>query len=114
MADEPSVTRLTTLEAFVKSRTSLVIRRTGLEFLLSELNSLVGSITNWAAELAAQNERTTILLEDFEQAVEIILHRESLTIDELLAKIEELPVTDIAKLSRRVRDRAEEIRKGSS
>lgn len=106
----PSVTRFSTLERFVKSKTGMRIRRSGLEYLINELDSLVSLIVDSAAESAQTNERTTILLEDFEQATDSVLRRGSVSIENLLSTIETLPVVDIVHLANKVLERAEEIR----
>ena len=109
----PSVTRFSTLERFIKSKTDLRLRRSGLDYLLNELDSLVTLITNEATAAAQSKERTTILLEDFEQAADTALRRGSVSLENLLATIETLPVVDIVHLADQVNDRADEIRNDS-
>ena len=110
---DPSVTRFSTLERFVKSKTDLRIRRSGLEYLLEELDCLVESIVKHAEKHAQTNDRSTILLEDFEQGVDDALQRGSISVESLLNTIENLPVVDIVHLANQVKVRAEEIRAGS-
>ena len=111
---DPSVTRISTLEKFVKSKTDLRIRKSGLEYLLAELDSLVEAIVQSASQFASDAERSTILLEDFESGVDDALQRGSVSIENLLTTIENLPVVDIAHLATQVKKRAEEIREESS
>ena len=110
----PTVTRISTLETFVKSKTELRIRSSGLSYLMDELDTLVESIVQNAEKYAKENERSTILLEDFEHGVDAALQRGSVSVESILETIETLPVVEIAHLAKQVKQRADEIRGESS
>lgn len=104
-----SVTYKSTLERYVKDKTEFRVAGEGLLFLIEELNKLVTKIIEESNKLVVKDERKTILLEDIKKAVDEVLRKGPVNVDELFEKIIRVPVVDLKKLSKKIRKKAEEV-----
>jgi histone H3/H4 len=106
-----SVTKLYTLGQFMKTATNLKISEDTIEDLIRTLDEIVIKITMLSEKFAAAEKRKTILPHDLEQALDEILRRGPLTVDELLAKIEPLSIIELSQLSKKIKQKADELLK---
>ena len=82
-----------------------------LEDLIGELNDLVTKITKQSEKSAKKLKRKTIMAVDLEKAIKEILGKGALTVDELVKRIEPLPVIELSKLSKEIKKKAEDLLK---
>ena len=106
-----NVTKPYTLGQFMKEITTLRISDDVLEDFIRTLDELVTRITETSAKLAKKEERKTIMPDDLDQALDEILHRGPLTVDELLEKIEPLTIIELSQLAKKIKQKAEELLK---
>ncbi len=106
-----SVTKPFTLETFMKQATKLKITTNVLEDFIRALDELAGKITQTSEAFAIKEQRKTIMPQDLEKALDEILKRGPLTVDELTQKIEPLSITELADLSQKIKKLAEELLK---
>ena len=109
-----SVTRSNTLATFMKNVTKLKISSDVIDDLIPELDDLVIKITKASAVFAVQDDRKTIMPADLEKALEDILRRKSLTVHELVQKIEPLSILELKDLSNQIKQKAEDLLKQRS
>ncbi len=106
-----SVTKLYTLGQFMKTVTNLKISEDTIEDLIRTLDEIVTKITRFSEKFATAQKRKTILPHDLEQALDEILRRGPLTVDELLVKIEPLSIIELSQLAKKIKQKAEELLK---
>ncbi len=106
-----SVTKPFTLETFMKQTTSLKISTDVLEDFVTALNELVIKITQSSESYSRKEERKTIMPPDLEQALDEILKRGPLTVDELLQKIEPLSIIELSALAKKIKQKADDLLK---
>lgn len=106
-----NVTRPYTLEKFMKGITTLRISGNVLEDFIRALDELVAGITRTSADLAEKENRKTIMPVDLDNALDEILGRGPLTVDELIEKIEPLSIIELSQLSGKVKQKADELLK---
>jgi histone H3/H4 len=106
-----SVTKLYTLGQFMKTVTKLKISEDTIEDLIRTLDELVTKITRLSEKIATAQKRKTIMPHDLEQALDEILRRGPLTVDELLEKIEPLSVIELSQLAKKIKQKADELLK---
>lgn len=104
-----SVTRPFTLETFMKTKTKLKISDNVLEDFIRALDELAAKITKTSARLAREEKRKTIMPPDLEKALEEILRTGPLTVEELLQKIEPLTIIELSQLTKKIKQKAEEL-----
>ncbi len=109
-----SVTKPFTLETFIKQTTKLKITTNVLEDFIQTLDELAGKITQTSETYAIKEQRKTIMPQDLEKALDEILKRCPLSVDELLQKIEPLSITELSDLSQKIKKLAEELLKPAS
>jgi histone H3/H4 len=103
------VTRPNTLERFMRTATKLKISDDVLDDFILTLNDLVTKITKKSDEFARKAGRKTIMSEDLRKALDEILGRGPLTVDELLQKIKPLSILELIDLARKIKKLAEDI-----
>lgn len=106
-----SVTKLYTLGQFMKTVTNFKISEDTIEDLIRTLDEIVTKITRFSEKFATAEKRKTIMPYDLEQALDEILRRGPLTVDELLAKIEPLSIIELSQLSKKIKQKADELLK---
>lgn len=106
-----SVTKLYTLGQFMKTTTNLKISEDTIEDLIRTLDEIVTKITGLSEKFAAAEKRKTIMPHDLEQALDEILRRGPLTVDELLQKIEPLSIIELSQLTKKIKQKADELLK---
>ena len=106
-----SVTRPYTLEKFMKTVTKLKISDDTIEDFIRTLDDLVTNITKLSAKLAKKEGMKTIMPEHLDKAIEEILRRGSLTVDEILQKIEPLTIIELSALAKKIKQKADELLK---
>lgn len=106
-----SVTKSFTLETFMKQTTTLKISTNVIEDFVQALNDLVVKLTRVSEASAIKEERKTIMPPDLEQALEEILERRPLTVDELLQKIEPLSIIELSALAKKIKQKADDLLK---
>ncbi len=109
-----SVTKPFTLETFMKQATKLKISTNVLEDFIQALDELVTKITKTSETFAIKEQRKTIMPQDLDQALDEILKRGPLSVDELTQKIEPLSITELTDLSKKIKKMAEELLKTTS
>ena len=110
-AKKVSVTRPNTLEKFMHKVTKLNISGNAIEDLIRALDELVTRVTKESAKLAEGQQRKTIMPDDLDKALDEILRRGPLTVDELLKKIEPLTVVELSDLSNAIKKMAQNLLK---
>ena len=106
-----NVTKPYTLEQFMKKITTLRISDDVLEDFIRTLDELVTKVTEVSAKLARKEKRKTIMPNHLDKALDEILHRGSLTVDELLEKIEPLTIIQLSQLAKKIKQKADELLK---
>ena len=106
-----SVTKLYTLGQFMKTVTNLKISEDTIEDLIRTLDEIVTKITRSSEKFATAEKRKTIMPHDLEQALDEILRRGHLTVDELLSKIEPLSIIELSELTKKIKQKADELLK---
>ena len=106
-----NVTKPYTLGQFMKKITNLRISDDVLEDFIRTLDELVTRITEASAKLARKEKRKTIMPDDLEKALDEILRRGPLTVDELLQKIEPLSIIELSQLAKKIKQKADELLK---
>lgn len=106
-----SVTKLYTLGQFMKTATNFKISEDTIEDLIRTLDEIVTKITRFSEKFATAEKRKTIMPHDLEQSLDEILRRGPLTVDELLAKIEPLSIIELSQLSKKIKQKADELLK---
>lgn len=106
-----SVTKLYTLGQFMKTATNLKISEDTIEDLIRTLDEIVTKITGFSEKFATAEKRKTIMPHDLEQALDEILRRGPLTVDELLQKIEPLSIIELSQLAKKIKQKADELLK---
>ena len=106
-----SVTKLYTLGQFMKTVTNFKISEDTIEDLIRTLDEIVTKITRLSEKFATAEKRKTIMPHDLEQALDEILRRGPLTVDELLAKIEPLSIIELSQLAKKIKQKADELLK---
>ncbi|MDP2788515.1 MAG: NFYB/HAP3 family transcription factor subunit [bacterium] len=109
-----SVTKPFTLETFMKQATKLKITTNVIEDFIQALDELAAKITKTSETFAIKEQRKTIMPQDLEKALDEILKRGPLTVDELTQKIEPLSITELTGLSKKIKKMAEELLKPTS
>ncbi len=106
-----SVTKPYTLGQFMKTVTKLKISEDTMEDLIRTLDELVTKITRLSEKVATTEKRKTIMPNDLDKAIDEILRRGPLTVDELLAKIEPLSIIELSQLAKKIKQKAGELLK---
>lgn len=106
-----SVTKPFTLETFMKQTTKLKITTNVLADFIQALDELVAKITKTSEAYAIKEQRRTIMPQDLEKALDEILKRGPLTVDELIQKIKPLSITELTDLSQKIKKLAEKLLK---
>lgn len=106
-----SVTKPFTLETFMKQATKLKITTNVIEDFIQALDELAAKITKTSETFAIKEQRKTIMPQDLEKALDEILKRGPLTVDELTQKIQPLSIIELTDLSKRIKKLAEELLK---
>ena len=106
-----NVTKPYTLEQFMKEITTLRISDDVLGDFIRTLDELTTRITKASEKLAKKEERKTIMPADLEKALDEILRRGPLTVDELLQKIEPLSIIELSQLAKKIKQKADELLK---
>ena len=109
-----SVTKPFTLETFMKQATELKISTNVLTDFIQALNELVTKITKASETFAIKEERKTIMPQDLEKALDEILKRGPLTVDEILQKIEPLSIIELSQLAKKIKQKADDLLKPKS
>lgn len=109
-----SVTKPFTLETFMKQTTKLKIATNVLEDFIHALDELAAKITQTSQTHAIKEQRKTIMPQDLEKALDEILKRGPLSVDELTQKIQPLSIIELADLSKKIKKLAEELLKPTS
>ena len=109
-----SVTKPFTLETFMKQTTKLKITTNVLEDFIQALDELATKITKTSEAFAIKEQRRTIMPQDLDKALDEILKRGPLSVDELTQKIEPLSIIELTDLSKKIKKMAEELLKPKS
>jgi histone H3/H4 len=106
-----SVTRAYTLGQFMKTVTNLKISEDVLKDFIRTLDELVTKITELSEKFAIAQKRKTIMPDDLDKALDEILRRGPLTVDELLNKIEPLSIIELSQLAKKIKQKADDLLK---
>lgn len=109
-----SVTKPFTLESFMKQTTKLKIATNVLTDFIQALNELVIKITQASEGFAIKEERKTIMPQDLEKALDEVLKRGPLSVDEITQKIEPLSIIELTNLAKKIKKMADELLKPKS
>ena len=110
-AKKVSSTRPNTLENFMHKVTKLNISDNAIDDFIRALDDLVTRITKQSAKLATGHDRKTIMPADLAKALDEILRRGPLSVDELLKKIKPLTVVELSELSKAIKKMAQDLLK---
>jgi len=96
--DKPTVTKLNTVEAFMKANSTLRIGTDAVSLLFDQLNTISESITKAAEANAIKENRTTIMSADVKVAITSVIGSTS-DLPFLFKQLENLSAKDTATLS---------------
>jgi histone H3/H4 len=94
----PGITKLNTVEAFVKARSDLRVGADVVSFFLDQLNAMSEAVVKTADATAKQDARTTIMLSDIKAAMSTITGSTS-DLPFLFKQLENLTAKDTANLA---------------
>jgi len=106
-----SITRVHTLETFMKTITKLKISDNVLEDFIHGLDELAAKITKTSEKFAEEEKRKTIMPPDLAKAWEEILKTGPLSVDEILGKIEPLSIIELSQLAKKIQQKADDLLK---
>ena len=103
------ITSTRAIEEYFKEHTKLRIAADAVETYKTTLNGLTTAIIKRAEELAHAAKRKTVLKRDVEQASEEILRQAPMDVKELMSKIKQLSIIELADLTNQVKKYSEEL-----
>ena len=97
------ITKSRTVEEFFKEKTALRVAADAIETYKTTLTKMSEEVIKQAEALAKKENRTTILDRDIQRATDDVFRRSPLTVAELMEKIKQLSIIDLAALSNQVK-----------
>jgi histone H3/H4 len=97
------ITKSRTVEEFFKEKTALRVAADAIETYKTTLTQMSEQVIKQAEALAKKENRTTILDRDIQRATDDVFRRSPLTVAELMEKIKQLSIIDLAALSNQVK-----------
>jgi histone H3/H4 len=97
------ITKSRTVEEFFKEKTALRVAADAIETYKTTLTQMSEQVIKQAESLAKKENRTTILDRDIQRATDDVFRRSPLTVAELMEKIKQLSIIDLAALSNQVK-----------
>ena len=97
------ITKSRTVEEFFKEKTALRVAADAIETYKTTLTKMSKEVIKQAEALAKKENRTTILDRDIQRATDDVFRRSPLTVAELMEKIKQLSIIDLAALSNQVK-----------
>ncbi len=106
-----SLTRPYTLREFMKAHTKLKISDDTIEDLIRELDALGIRVTKLSDTHSRHDDMKTIMPHHLEKALDEILRRGSLSVEEIVQKIEPLSIVELSQLTQAIKKRAQDLLK---
>lgn len=103
-AEDNEITSSRSVEQFFKTNSDLRISSEAVESYKADLNETSLKVIARGSELAREDSRKTLLERDISQATEEVFRRAPMTVTELMEKIKQLSIIDLAELSNQVKD----------
>jgi len=97
------ITKSRTVEEFFKEKTKLRVAQEAIETYKTTLTKMSEQVIQQAETRAKEDNRTTILDRDIQRATDDVFRRSPLTVAELMEKIKQLSIIDLAALSNQVK-----------
>lgn len=95
----------------MKQTTKLKIATNCIEDFIKALDELTSKITQTSQTYTIKEQRKTIMPQDLEKALDEILKRGPLSVDELTQKIQPLSIIELTDLSKKIKKLADELLK---
>lgn len=106
-----SITKLYTLRQFMRGLVNLKISDATIEDFIRELDELATKVTVFSGKLAREEDKKTIMPQHLQKALDEVLRRGPLTVEELLQKIDPLSVIELSQLAEAIKKKAQELLK---
>ena len=97
------ITKSRTVEEFFKEKTALRVAADAIETYKTTLTQMSEQVIKQAESLAKKENRTTILDRDIQRATDDVFRRSPRTVAELMEKIKQLSIIDLAALSNQIK-----------
>lgn len=97
------ITKSRTVEEFFKEKTKLRVAQDAIETYKTTLTKMSEEVIKHAEARAQEDNRTTILDRDIQRATDDVFRRSPLTVAELMEKIKQLSIIDLAALSNQIK-----------
>ncbi len=97
------ITKSRTVEEFFKEKTKLRVAQEAIETYKTTLTKMSEQVIQQAETRAKEDNRTTILDRDIQRATDDVFRRSPLTVAELMEKIKQLSIIDLAALSNQIK-----------
>ncbi len=109
LAFAKDITSTRSIKEFFTEETGLRIGADAIQSYKTSLNEMSLKVIQRAAQLAKEDDRKTVLERDIEKASEEVFRRAPMTIEELMEKIKQLSIIDLAELSNQVKAYGQEL-----
>ena len=106
-----SITKTYTLQSFMKALTRLKVSDDTVEDFIRELDELAAAVTRRCEKVAREDRMKTLMPQHLQKALDEVLRRGALTVEELLEKIEPLTAVELSQLADAIKKRAEDLLK---
>ena len=103
MAEEMAVTRVATLEKFLKAEGEKKYRTEAVEVLLEELGAITREIDRMAEEEAGGEDRKTVMSEDMVQAIGRFRGTARLSPEKISQAVDKLSILELSQLAKFLR-----------
>ena len=97
------ITKSRTVEEFFKEKTKLRVAQEAIETYKTTLTKMSEQVIQQAETRAKEDNRTTILDRDIQRATDDVFRHSPLTVAELMEKIKQLSIIDLAALSNQIK-----------
>jgi histone H3/H4 len=97
------ITKSRTVEEFFKEKTKLRVAQDAIETYKTTLTKMSEEVIKHAEARAQEDNRTTILDRDIQRATDDVFRRSPLTVADLMEKIKQLSIIDLAALSNQIK-----------
>ena len=105
------VTKIKIVKEFFKKNSDLRVSQDVAIGYKKHLDEISLTVIQHATELAKKDNRKTVLDRDIEQATDEVFRKSPMTVDEIMEKIEQLPIVDLTELSNQVKAYGDELLK---
>jgi len=108
-AEDGDLASSRSIKEYFKQTTDLRIAVDSVEEYKQTLNELTTKVLEKADQLAKDDKRKTLLKRDIQKASDAVFRRAPMNVTELMQKIKQLSIIELAELSRQIKTYGEEI-----